>query len=61
VRQLLADLDRRYPGIRFRMVSEQDQIREHIRVFVNSERMLNLDNPLQPNTTVHIITSISGG
>jgi molybdopterin converting factor small subunit len=25
--ELLADLDRRYPGIRFRMIDEQDAIR----------------------------------
>ena len=32
---VLADLDRRYAGIRFRMVDEQDRIRPHIRIFVN--------------------------
>ena len=36
VRELLADLDRRYPGIRFRMIDEQDRIRPHIRLFVNT-------------------------
>ena len=40
---LLADLDRRYPGIRFRMIDEQDQIRPHMRVFVNGEQVRDLD------------------
>ena len=35
VGELLADLDRRYPGIRFRMIDEQDGIRPHVRIFVN--------------------------
>jgi molybdopterin synthase sulfur carrier subunit len=61
VGQLLADLERRYPGIRFRMISEQDEIREHIRIFINAERAQSLDAPVQPSDTVHIITSISGG
>ena len=39
---LLADLDRRYPGIRFRMVDEQDRIRRHMRVFVNGDQVFDL-------------------
>ncbi len=61
VSELLADLERQFPGIRFRMISEQDQIREHIRIFVNAELTQSLDTPLQPSDTVHVITSISGG
>ena len=60
LRELLADLDRRYPGIRFRMITEQDAIREHIRIFVNRERVLGLDAPLK-HSDIQIITSISGG
>jgi sulfur-carrier protein len=37
--ELLADLDRRYPGIRFRMINEQDEIRRHIRFFVNCDEV----------------------
>ena len=43
VRELLADLDRRFPGIRFRMIDEQDGIRQHIKIFVNRERIADLD------------------
>jgi molybdopterin converting factor small subunit len=31
---VLADLDRQYPGIRFRMIDEQDRMRPHVRFFV---------------------------
>ena len=58
---LLADLDVHYPGIRFRMISEQDQIREHIRIFVNKERAHDLKVKLHPDDVVQIITSLSGG
>ena len=61
VAELLADLDRRYPGIRFRMIDEQDAIRQHIRIFVNRERVLDLGARLTPNDEVLIITAISGG
>ena len=58
---LFADLERQYPGIRFRVINEQDQLREHIKVFVNQEIADNLSAPLQPGDDVHIITAISGG
>ena len=61
VAELLADLDRRYPGIRFRMIDEQDAIRQHIRIFVNRERVHDLGARLAPSDEVLIITAISGG
>ena len=61
VAELLADLDRRYPGIRFRMIDEQDAIRRHIRIFVNRERVHDLGACLAPSDEVLIITAISGG
>jgi sulfur-carrier protein len=58
---LLADLDRRYPGIRFRMIDEQDQIRPHMRVFVKGEQVRDLGASLQPADDVQILQSLSGG
>lgn len=59
--ELLDDLDRRYPGIRFRIVSEQDRIRRHIRVFVNSEEVRALSAPLRPSDEIMIVGALSGG
>jgi molybdopterin converting factor small subunit len=61
VGRLLADLDRRYPGIRFRMIDEQDAIRPHIRVFVNGEQIRDLETPLGPADEVQILQALSGG
>jgi molybdopterin converting factor small subunit len=58
---VLADLDARYPGIRFRMVDEQDRIREHIRLFVNTELAPTLAQRVEPGDDVHIIAALSGG
>lgn len=57
----LADLDRRYPGIRFRMVDEQDEMRPHIRFFVNGEQVFDLSTPLGPGDEVQIVQALSGG
>jgi molybdopterin converting factor small subunit len=58
---LLNDLDRRYPGIRFRMVDEQRRIRRHIRIFVNGEQTFDPDLPLKPTDEISIVQALSGG
>ncbi len=59
--EVLADLDQRYPGIRFRMVDEQDHIRRHIRIFVNREQAYELATTLDPTDEVQIVQALSGG
>ena len=59
--EVVADLDRRYPGIRFRMIDEQDAIRRHIRIFVNGEQVRALDVPLGISDEVFIVQALSGG
>jgi len=58
---LLADLDRRHPGMRFRMIDEQDRMRPHMRFFVNGEQVFDLARPLLPGDEVQIVQALSGG
>ena len=58
---LLRDLDRRYPGIRFRMIDEQGQVRAHIKLFVNAELQRSLSTPLERDDEVMIVAALSGG
>jgi molybdopterin synthase sulfur carrier subunit len=58
---LLADLERQYPGIRFRMVDEQDRIRRHIRIFINGAQAHDLAQPLAAADEVVIVQALSGG
>lgn len=58
---LLSDLERQYPGIRFRMVDEQDRIRRHMRVFVNGDQVFELSRPLSPSDEVVIVQALTGG
>ncbi len=58
---VLLDLDRRYPGIRFRMIDEQDRMRPHMRFFVNGEQVFDLSRPLGPGDDVQIVQALSGG
>jgi molybdopterin synthase sulfur carrier subunit len=61
LRELLADLDLRHPGIRFRMIDEQDAVRPHMRIFVNGEQAWRLDSKLEPGDEVQILQALSGG
>ena len=61
IAEVLADLDRRYPGIRFRMIDEQDAIRRHIRIWVNKDEARALDVPVRPTDEVIIFQALSGG
>lgn len=58
---LLHDLDRRHPGIRFRMVDEQGRIRRHMRVFLNGETADDLDAAIAETDEVVIMQALSGG
>ncbi|MBM4384431.1 MAG: MoaD/ThiS family protein [Deltaproteobacteria bacterium] len=59
--ELLADLDRQYPGIRFRMIDEQDRLRPHMRLFVNKVETRALATALTSGDEVHIFQALSGG
>jgi molybdopterin converting factor small subunit len=59
--ELLLDLDRQFPGIRFRMIDEQDRMRPHILFFVHGARTRDLNTPLDGTPEVVILQALSGG
>jgi len=58
---ILTDLGRLYPGMRFRMIDEQDRMRPHIRFFVDGEQVHDLSQPLRPADELVIVQALSGG
>lgn len=61
INEVLIDLDQRYPGIRFRIVDEQDRIRRHMRIFVGTEAARDLGTPLTSVDEIMIFGALSGG
>ena len=59
--ELLADLDHQYPGLRFRVIDEQDRMRGHMRFFVNGEQAFDMMCSLRPTDAVQIVQALSGG
>ena len=61
VSALLDELERRHPGLKFRIIDEHDQIREHIVIFQNAEQVRELSAPLAATDRVRIMGALSGG
>ena len=58
---VFAQLDRQFPGIRFRVVDEHDNVRPHMKVFVNDEAVRDLNTKLAATDEVTIMQALSGG
>lgn len=59
--ELLVDLDRQYPGLRFRVIDEQNRMRKHMRFFVNGEQVFDISQSLRPTDNVFLVQALSGG
>ncbi len=59
--EVMADLDRRHPGLRFRIVDEQDRIRPHIRIFLDGRQVFDLATPVRAESELQIVQALSGG
>jgi molybdopterin converting factor small subunit len=61
VSEVLADLEARFPGIRFRMIDEQGRIRRHMRMFSEGKMVLELSHALRADGELMIVQALSGG
>ena len=58
---VLAALEHRYPGIRFRMIDEQGGVRPHIKLFVGTTLARDLAATVPAGQDVMIVAALSGG
>ncbi|MBL8510187.1 MAG: MoaD/ThiS family protein [Betaproteobacteria bacterium] len=58
---VLNDLDRQYPGIRFRIIDEQGRVRQHIKLFVDQDLCRDLGTAVTDSGELIIIAALSGG
>jgi len=57
----LTALEHAHPGIRFRIIDEQNRLRPHIQIFVNAAVERNLEAQLSPGVQIMIVAALSGG
>lgn len=55
------DLDRRFPGLKFRVIDEQDRMRPHMRVFVCGEDTRDVRAQVADGAEMMIFGALSGG
>jgi molybdopterin converting factor small subunit len=61
VSEVLDDLDRRFPGIRFRMVDEQNRLRQHMNVWIGQDPVTDLAAAVTAADEITIMQALSGG
>ncbi len=59
--EVLDELDKRFPGIKFRFIDEQDKIRKHMTIFVNGVTVKDIFISLENDSEIYIVQLISGG
>ena len=55
------ELERRHPGLRFRVVDERGLLRPNMRVFVNGLGVRDLGHALAADDFVAVVLALSGG
>jgi len=58
---VLEDLDRRFPGLKFRVVDEQDRVRRHMRLFIGRDETRDVGRAMGPGEELLIFGALSGG
>ena len=64
IRELIEDLEKRFPGIRERICDQTGKIRRFINIYVNEEDVRFLqqeETPLKDGDEISIIPAIAGG
>lgn len=64
LKELIEDLERKYPGLKERLCDEEGNLRRFINFFVNDEDIRFLqgeETPLKPGDVVSIVPAIAGG
>ena len=64
VREMIAALDTKHPGLKERICDEQGNVRRFVNIFANEEDirfMQNLDTPLASGSEVSILPAVAGG
>ena len=64
VKAVIADLERRMPGLRHYLVDDQGALRTHVNVFLDGDPIRDrqrLSDPVGEHTVVHVLQALSGG
>ena len=65
IAQLLEEMIRRYPALRQEMLNEQNELYQHVHIFVNGRDVSfleqKMDTPLTDDDTIGVFPAVGGG
>lgn len=61
IADVLEDLDRQFPGLRFRVVDEQRRLRPHMKIFVGVDPVRDLTTDVTGAPEITLMQALSGG
>ena len=61
VNEVFTNLDKKFPGIKFRFMDEKNQVRPHMRVYLNQILLEDLNKEVNSTDEIFITQSLSGG
>ncbi|MBI1902681.1 MAG: MoaD/ThiS family protein [Planctomycetia bacterium] len=64
VAEVVADLERRFPGVRGYILDDQGAVRQHVNIFVGNDFLRDrrkLSDPVGPEAKVYVMQALSGG
>jgi molybdopterin converting factor small subunit len=59
--EAITAMDRRYPGVAFRIIDEQGKIRPHMNIFVGDQNVRDLETPVSAGVEIYMVGALSGG
>jgi molybdopterin converting factor small subunit len=61
IEAVLDDLDRQFPGLKFRVIDEQSRVRPHMRLFVGKAPARDISAAMADGEELMIFGALSGG
>ncbi|MBE3559313.1 MAG: MoaD/ThiS family protein [Ktedonobacteraceae bacterium] len=64
VREIIAELERRFPGMQFSLCYETGELRPYVNIYLERENIRSLqglETPVQAGASVRILPSVAGG
>ena len=64
IREIIEELERRFPGILFNLCYETGELRPYVNIFIEKENiryLQGLDTPVYPGAHIRVLPSVAGG
>ena len=61
VGEAIAAMDRRFPGVAFRVIDEQGGVRPHVNIFLGEQSVRDLETPVSAGAEIYLVGALSGG